>query len=795
MLLLLLCRFAMAQLGQTKALNQRAFGQQWGFQKTVGVNDYNAQSAEFGIDSIAAEWFVLCLHSGSLAEYLDKQSQYVDFYGQTNGTWTNGDMMLFSVEGNSYRMNRIYKDGFRIDSRFMPGVTPYKFNMTYHNLAFDTHQSRLNLESANYANANYVSTMFDVSGLFGGPDVGSRKSGFYPTDRSFTPIGGEVDFQYNIEDRKTVRYFRTFCQHAYADGGMRRIVSLNKFSGVNYAHDYYYHVQADGEVPMSTPTRKVERRDMVRMYYLINASRKSGGQEFGFNINELYTQDYYTASIYFRNPEWNTDKYRLFGLKRPTWTMGITYGMGMTLTNNFSRSMVDIDGVGYEPWQPKGMNHELSYSCNISYDIKKWLRVRYDGFNSLIFYHGMNKNNQTNEMVWFYEEMESGDRYTVNWDSRFMYGALLENTVGLEAHFHDKKKFSMHLVADFTLDGFIQADKKSVVRPNWQLEAALNWRPNRIFSMGLTIGNYRIPFSLDDMRFFSNGWNTGLIYNSHGELFSTTGGKYHTINGYLQQPQYVLIDLPIKVALGRHEISFNTVAKKFYHLWTVNYDRDLSEYGYMLDGTFFEQPSEKYYVVDYRPLQSDNFFTNTPYYLSNVIKYAYNGDIFLFSASWQSTLMAYSFYGNDVRAMDLMTLSEPTPLTVCHSPYATRQAMPYATLRVMTGINTKHWRVGLLFKYLNGRPKWNYNLTYDVDEDRLSYSAGTPLWTDPVFDVDVNIIYRNITARNKVYELKLVGYNLFDYGSKLAGDAFGEGLDLYLLTRPRGLMFTMMLEI
>lgn len=824
----MICLAAFGQRGQTKVINQRVFGQQWGLEKRVGLNNYDLQFQKYGIDTVSAEWFELCLHSGSLAEYLEKQSEYVDFYGQTDGTWANGDLMLFSVQGNSYRMNRFYRDGFRIDSRFMPGVSAYKANMMYHNLVFDVHQSKINMESIINDDADFVSGLFDMSGLFGGPDIstyaGSSGYGFYPKDRSYSLASGELEFQLNVEDRKTVRYYRTFRHHAYADVGYRRMVSQNGNNQTGYVDKLNFHVEADGEISMPSRMRKIERRDMVRMYYLVSASRMPAGQQLGFNLNELYTQDYYTASVYFRSPEWNQDKYRLFGLRRPSWTMGVTYGLGRTSgIKNFSRNMIDLDGLGFEPWTPKGMNHELSYACTVNHDINNWLRVHYDGFNSLIFYHATDRMAEhSNELLWYGEELESADRYMVVWDSKFMYGALLENTVGLEAHYQYKKKYGFRFVADATIDGFIMLNKKSVVRPNWQAEFSFFVRPNSYFELGMTVGNYRIPFSLDDMRFFADGWNSGVIYKS-GNLFGTTGGKYHKMNGWLQQPQYVLVDLPIKVAIGRHEISFNTTYKKFYNLWTVNYAEDPIEYGYYSRGIYFETAAEKQYVVDYRPTQGSNFLTNSPFYFSNVLKYSYNGSLFVFSASWQTTVFNAVSDGNDLQSMDLMTLSERTAnpnsrkVVGNNSPYVTtRQMMPLGTARVMFGFNTKHWRAGLTFKYINGRPWNNYQLAYHLDEERVTYYTANvgggnwsnlyglknivdggynSIWTDPVFDLDFNLMYRDMAVWDNLYEIQLTAYNLVDFASRLNGNAFNTENFNYLLTRPRGITLKVKFEI
>ncbi len=811
---------AMSVFGQARSITQRNWSQRWGTEKTVGVNTYDMLFPHYGVDSVSSEWFDLCFHSGSLSEYLDKQSDYVDYYGSTGGTWANGDAMMFSVQGNSYRMNRIYLDGFRIDSRFMPGVTFYKVNMLYNDLLLDTYQSRLYLRSVPNDDADFISVTGDMSGWLGGPDPGafsrpSGSSGMYPKDRSYTLGAVELEAQYNVEDKKTVRYFRTFRHHAYADFGKRRIAGINNDYELGSTDKLYFHVQANGELPMPSNMKKIERRDMVRMYYMFNASRQSGGQEFGFNNNELYTIDYYTASIYFRSPEWNIDKYRLFGLRQAEWTMGFTYGLGRTSgVQNFVRNMFDADGKGYEPWVPIGMNYELSYACKLSFDFNTWLRIRYDGYNSLIFYHPTNRNREhVNEIVYYPSELESPERYNIVWKSGLMYGVLLENSVSLEAYYKYKKRFGFQLNIDGTVDGFVQIDGTTVVRPNWQAQLSFDWRPRNFFEIGLTIGDYRIPFSLDDMRFFAKSYNNGTIYTKGGEFFGNMGGKNHTIQPKLFQPKYMLIDLPMKFAFGRSEISINTTYKKFYNLWSVNYLLEPLDYGFYVRGIYFDERSEKDYVVDYRENQGKMILTNTPFYLSNTIKYAYHGNYFFLSASWQSVIYnsVSALQGDDFRATDVMTLSEQsanpnmTKMNQAVAYSATHQIMPVGIARALVGFNTKHWRAGIVFKYINGRPYSKYEKQYEFEDERVvaypttfggNLIAGEwGQWTNRQFDIDVNLMYRGMAFWDNLYEIQLVAYNIYDFASSLNGNVMNLETPVFLVSRPRGVTLKVKFEI
>lgn len=814
---LILC--AVTSQARTKVINQKSWSQSAYFAQTIGLKGYDMTFPAYGIDSVSHEWFDLCFHLSDPAEYLDKQSDYVNYFGQTGGTWSDGDNMLFSMQGNSYRMNRIYKDGFRIDSRFAPGVTFYKPNLLYHNMQLNPNRSTLNFETVIDNDADFVSVTGDMSGLFGGPDPGAfgqNSGGYtpYPGDRSYVVGGGQAEFQYNIEDRKTVRYFRTFRHHAYVDAGWRAIAGLNNDGDVEQKHAYHWRAQADGEIPLKGKMEKIERRDMVRMYYLVNALHRTSGQEYGFNPDELYQMEYYTASVYFRSPEWDVNKYRLYGRRRPLWSMGLTYGIGR-VNNNRSvvRNIFDFDGMGFEPWTPHGLTHELTYAINLQHDLTTWLKLHFDGFNSGIVKHALNKTSYKSDVITLPSELESPAVYDIKWEPGTMFGGLLENTLGLEAHYKVSKKFSFRVIADATADGFILPDKKSIFRVNWQAEAAIDWRPLRILKIGLVVGNYRIPFTTDDMRFFANRYNSATIFQRNGDVFSTTGGKWHTAGTRLRQPQYFVIDLPIKIASDRHEITFHTTYKKFYNLWTVDYAEDPAEYGFFSNGIFFENPGEKHFVVNHRPVQGNNIVTNTPFFISNIIKYAYHGNYFQFSASWQTTIYNSATMGNGFWANDILTLTEltanPNYKIVANddSHYATtHQIMPLGTARVMMGINTTHWRLGLLFKYINGQPLTTYKLAYELELEKVtSYAANagggslTNLfggrWTDPVFDIDFNVTYRGVAAWGRLYEIQFVGYNLYDFASRLAGNAFESEVPQYLYTRPRGVTMKLKFEL
>ena len=110
-------------------------------------------------DSVSASFFRDFYHQGHLAHWLDALSDHTVYQGLHVGQWDESGQLMFSVDGNSFKWNRYYINGFRIDNRFTPGSTSFVPNMENHNLRIDPHGSILNFEfdtlSRDYAAASF----------------------------------------------------------------------------------------------------------------------------------------------------------------------------------------------------------------------------------------------------------------------------------------------------------------------------------------------------------------------------------------------------------------------------------------------------------------------------------------------------------------------------------------------------------------------------------------------------------------------------------------------------------------
>ena len=115
--------------------------------------------AQVDEDSVSAAFFRDYYHQGHLVHWLDALSDHTIYQGLHTGQWDESGPLIFSVDGNSFRWNRYYLDGFRLDNRFTAGSTSYVPNMENYNLRIDPNSSILNFEldtlSRDYVEASW----------------------------------------------------------------------------------------------------------------------------------------------------------------------------------------------------------------------------------------------------------------------------------------------------------------------------------------------------------------------------------------------------------------------------------------------------------------------------------------------------------------------------------------------------------------------------------------------------------------------------------------------------------------
>ena len=778
--------------------------------------------AQLPEDSVKAAFFRDFYHQGHLAHWLDGLSDHTVYQGLHLGQWDESGQLMFSVDGNSYRWNRYYMDGFRIDNRFTVGSTSYVPNMENYNLRIDPHASVLDFELDTLAR-DYAQVSWNRGNLGG---INQTTEGIIHlfhntgTERCYDPSTihrrqyvrgqGTADMAYTLRDRQG----RAYRQHLYASIGQQQYPNYNQEGLLPSAPLYpaeHYKVQLDGRLPSG--------RWLDRLGYLLNFSGKDNyGAEFYYNPNEVALLRTYSASLY---------------AKRRGLTTGLTWATNTVRHDDlqFARNLIDQDGESLEPWMPDGNTHELTWALTYKKALRPWFAFKADGYNSLLRF-SPTREHFTNE-VYMQHMLQDVPTplYRYEWTSRAFTSGLLENKLGLEARHRFSDKLTMQGELNLTLDGMLLSDK-SKVSPNLQAAFHLDYRPTSWLEIGLTLAHDRASYNIEDIRFLSNDYLNARVYYAGGEaLLTTSGGKWHETAGNLAQPAYASVNIPILFHFGRHEVALLQTYKKFYHVWMAQFaDGGAGGNGfYDADGYYYLNPGEHHYLVDYQPteLMGEGFFTNTPYYMSQTSRYTYRGRKFLFCLSWQSMMgVGLSALGNGPASNNIGVLSESTanPNTRFtadneHGRYPgvgrLDQDKAYVCrIYLAYNVNT-HFQFGITGRWTDGQPFTYFYTSSHTDSDGHTQVAIRPGCTrginptdgdfgcreSALFNIDLHARVR-WQIRQCPMSLNLLCYNAYDFGNVYNEMCFpqgytgGEGRGPNMtLTIPRGLIGTLKIEL
>ena len=791
----------------------------------------------FGVDSVTSEFFREWYVTNDLVHYLDNGSDNIFYEAETTGEWNMPDQKLFSIAGNSYKWNKYYLNGFRIDSRFQVGNALYHADMNDHTIAVDYHRGSISLLTDS-TRRNLTQLCYNLGRVGNEVSWGTKQlinlfhksasernmPGNDLSRRAFMRGAGELEVGYGMP-----ALGKNYYQHLYANLGQRSVVYFDQKGTAGMYNAGFYQVQLDGELPIKT------NPILDRLYYLFNANaREDWGSEFVYNENEVAKLAVYSLSVYGKKTYSN----------RHHLTTGLTWALSDIAKRDtaFSRNLIDQDGEGFEPYYADGKLNELNWAVNYEYDILPWLKLQVDAYNSLLHWSPSVNNWTTSTYYQRYNDVQPTSIYTYQWESNDFTSGLLENAVTVEAKKWVKPWLQVQGLLGVSLDGILLSGGKSLVSPNWLAKASVYMKPKKWFEMTISLSKHRATYSFDDIRYLSNDYMSAKeYYTATGDLATTTGGKYHQFARYLRQPSYVVLDLPFKFTFGRHEISLLQSMRLYYDQWMTYYDKDPMSYGYYKKHTtvvtdkgetwsvtnpiYFESPSEKNYLVDHmssttRDSLGGNFFTNKPLYLSNVVKYAYNGKKVFFSLSWQSYLMSgLSALGNGVQSNNIGVLSESTanPNIYLNEKNTSGKHRLAGRLdqdrsfiaRIQLGYNiTPNWAIHLNAKFKDGTPITNFRTLADVDEKGNTqlaiYNADTKginlsayhfgKRKDAFFNIDLRLRYRG-HIRQVPLEAEVMCYNIYDFGTELFEFNFDEDMGrarrAMVLNIPRGMLFTL----
>lgn len=751
-------------------------------------------AANMGVDSVSSEWMREWYQYGDLRHYLDNHCDVTTYLVESTGEWATPEQLLFSINGNSYRWNKYYLNDFRINSRISAGDVLYDPDLFAHSMYIDYNrgavywlpdsiqapQVRLTGQGGNVGSYSHLAKWLQE--LQEGNSAIKRLYNNVPLQLRKHIVGaGSADVRYAIPSNGA-----TYNQHIRADYGRRRQLRYD-YDGITGTYDAdYYRLQLDGRLPVA-PNAAFDA-----MHYILCASyREDGYSEFGYSDNEVARQTQVSASLYG-----NKD----FG-RQGSLTTGLTYAM---LHNRhreltFTRNILDVDGESFEPWYPDGHTHELSWAVDYRYPILPWLHLHLDSYNSLLAFTPLQNEWENTVNLYGYNMSAPLTLYDYHWQSEAFCSGLLENSLSVEADYAVLPWLRLKGSIAATLDGILMRNK-SLVTPSWEAKADIHIEPVKWFRMDLIAANYRVPYTYEQILFLSDNYQSAQVnYAGTGTLLTTTGGRYHRLGKGLWQPQFVAVDVPIVFTIGRHEISILSGFKKYYNTWSVRLaaeSADSYEPVPAADGDYNiykQKPQERYYEVCPSPAMGPGIW-NTPVYVSNVVKYAYNGRKVFFSLSWQSYCVSgVSALGNGVQTEDIMVLSEsmasPNHLlnhtnmgqtnTAIRSLGRLNQDRAYIA-RLQLGVNiTENWQLSLSGKFRDGTPIASYCMQTATDaagSQAIVWAANTRginvvdgnfgKRTDSFFNFDLRLKYRG-AIRDVPFAVQAVCYNIWDFATEL----------------------------
>ena len=785
----------------------------------------------YGVEAKSSAFFRDVYLHNDLAHYLDNLSDYVIYETETTGSFNLPDQFTFFVSGNSFRWNKYYLDGFRIDSRFAPGSTSYQPDLYSHSMNLDYCHSVLNFSTDSLV-PNSLSLRYNVGGLGGiNSSTKSLINLFHKTasERMYKPIlyrdkmreAGTVSFNYAIPSGG-----KQYAQQFYADFGTRMTVGFDE-TGINqYDPENFAKVQLGGQLPI-TFGGLFDRSN----YLGIASQRDELYSEYNFGKEETAQQQAYSLSFY--------------GSKE---RMDYKYTSGFTLATNkvrhgnrnFSRNVIDQDGEGMAPWYPDGNTTELSHSMNFTKKLGAGLQLIFDSYNSLMHFSPTVTGFQ-NPIFVQKERVEPANiipfqsLYVNEWRSKAFSSGLLENTLGLKKEGYLAKDLKYMVHADLTFDAML-VSSKSMYKPNWQAKMGLAYNPAKWYSTEVNISRNRVSFNFEDTRYFSNDYMNANVYywkdngdrtyqeNEKSNLFSTTGGAYHQTAGNLRQQSYLVFDMPMFFRYGHHEFAWLNTYALYYNNVTTRLDQLAGEYvkptvpNTKLDkDIFFFNNGPVNYVVDYYPesyMKTDKFYNitvNTPYFAATTFKYTYNSERFLCSFSWCCNLMnGVSALGNGPLSNSLGIYSETSanPNTSNYKLLGRLdQDRSYIGRILMSYKMTKHLNFGMSGKFKDGVPFTSFETQLNQDANGNSQLAMWNVRTkgtnsinedfgtrkDAFFNIDLRASYKGDLMMHP-YEIQLMMYNVYDFGTEITEYNFepdpNNARFALELNIPRGLMVT-----
>ncbi len=774
----------------------------------------------------------------NVEQFIDNYYSFSIQQLETTGDYSQPNNYTFSILGESYKWNKYYYDDFRMNDMFFPGASlhkPYLFNV---DMDFDIEKASLNFIPAfdnkksvylQYNNGNMGDRINDaddiINALAGHGSPYQRL--LYPINYRRRVQGNGLFYFHNILKTEKGDLY----QNIYLNIGERMLTNLTYKGIANYYPENYLQFNINGNLPV------LFKKLFDQNSYLISYNeRDQMFNEYAYSMNE-------TAKL----KELNLS---LYGKKKNEYTTGFNFSYKNIQHNvpDFSRNIMDVDGMSFDPWYVDGNVLELAFSHKQKKKLDDHFSFDVNLYDGLMYFNPLQQNsfNTTYSQT---SDTNYQSLYYTQWQSTAFWSALLDNSGGISYyHTSDNKKVNFKAYIGATLDGFM-VTSKSFVKPSYEASIDLNIHLFPMLDVAFNIGKKQLPFDAEYIKFFSNNYMSGQTYSWHdlnndkqfqanekGVLFTTTGGQYHEMSSRLRQPYEVYFDTHFDIKIDKRNVFIiSGQYRQFFDLWLMEYTKPASQLGYYksVDINIYDmypaQYDQIYFLnngqVNYKAMNDyprylkaggGNFdwLTKNPFYAGFTLDYQYRGEKLFIDASFTTfKVIGFAAMGNGVLANSPGVLSESmaNPNSYLNRLGRFDTDRSYIGRLLISYIISKRLTMAFQFKYKDGEPMSIFNTNTDITSSGGDYTKQVAIWnsnfkgdnlftgvsgnrTDCFYNFELRTKY-TFFINKKPLDLNFTVYNILDLGfqsSELTFPPFIHNGNRYAddIQIPRGFMLS-----
>jgi len=657
-------------------------------------------------------------------------TNYYDFaYYEINtmSEFSEPDPYIFSITGYSFKWNKFYYNGHRINNVYFPGYSLYKPLLFNQDLDVDIIDSKINFRPDQ--NSEDRMNLAWSSGKFGGkvPWYNWYVNTIQGHNSAFQGAYSPIEYRKHLANSGTL-YFRKTIQHGdsriplvgYFTSGSRKQISFSYQGADKLYPEGYNQVFLNTQIPLKN-NAAFDNLQFIFGYQ----QRDNQFSEFYYDDSESASQDQVALSAWASR---NRNK------RLTTSGFNIAYDRIKHTEENFRRNLADQDGEGMEPWYPSAgiFQFNLAHTDIIPLQAKNF-SIEIETNNSLIHQKALSTNS-INPVYYQDFAVPFTSLYVTQWETRSFTSGILENEGNLKYHLKLKDdRLSIESKIGFSFDGFLLS-QKSYMNISAQARIKLNWKINKNNTFGVDLGRRSVPLHYDYIRFLSNDYYSGIssywndINNDQqyevGEtngLYTTTGGQYHFLGTKLKQPSIYYMDLYWDTHLGRNWFfTIDNQFRSFRNLWTVQYMDDTAALGSFQgvrgNSVYFLNGGQviNYEVVNLQPEIMERGagkklspVFDQPFYAGSTMKVSKEGKKFFLSISFSAYMVVgFGPTGNGPLQNNIDILSENVANPNNYINFMGRLDSDRAfVVRTLVG-----WKLGrsftanLLIKFKDGQP-------------------------------------------------------------------------------------------